>query len=230
LPNNGFCFISSSHSKMIFVLFNEDFTSIEKEIKLRRPLENIKNNIMFKYNNDKVIIIHKNGFIIFDVKSYDIQTIFNTGLVCGVLPFNSKLNEINKDYYKYLALIIYENKQFFLKIINLDNNIEETEKIILAEYSSEFEALIDDNNILDVYGKNEKENENIKVEKVETFGLLFHIGQRFQNVETKKVFFDMSYDIKTDENIILIINFIRSWGNKKLTIIFDIDLRQIQFS
>ena len=146
-----------------------------------------------------------------------------------VLPFNSKLNEINKDYYKYLALIIYENKQFFLKIINLDNNIEETEKINLAEYSSEFEALIDDNNILDIYGKNEKENENIKEEKVEKFDLFFHI-QRFQNVETKKVFFDMSYDIKTDENIILIINFIRSWGNKKLTIIFDIDLRQIQFS
>ena len=188
LSNNGFFFISSSHTKIIFVLFNEDFTSIEKEIELRRPLENIKNNIMFKYNNDKVIIIHKNGFIIFDVKSYEINTIFNTGLVCGVLPFNSKLNEINKDYCKYLALIIYENKQFFLKIINLDNNIEETEKINLAEYSSEFEALIDDNNILDIYGKNEKENENIKEEKVEKFDLFFHIGQRFQNVETKKVF------------------------------------------
>ena len=39
-----------------------------------------------------------------------------------------------------------------------------------------------------LFGKNEKENENIKMEKVGNFDLLFHIGHRFQNVETKKVF------------------------------------------
>ena len=41
--------------------------------------------------------------------------------------------------------------------------------------------------------------------------------------------FDMTYDLKNNGNIILIINFIRSWGNKKLTILLEIDLKNLPY-
>ena len=231
LSNNRFCFVSSSsmredsNTMMVFDLFNEDLTNVQKKIEMLPPIDNIRNNLIFKSNNDKIIIIYRTGFISFNINTSKIDTIFNTGLICSFLQFHNKLDKINEDFYKYFALIIYEKDNFFLKIIKLDDCIEETEKINLAEYSNEFEAVIDDNQILDFY----KENEKGKSKKREMIN--FYYDYNFLQNENKKkeLFFDMNYDIKNDNNIILIINFIRLYSKKKLTIILEIDLNTIQF-
>ena len=108
---------------MFFVKFHEDFTSIE--------------------------IIGKYEFIIFDINYLEINTIYEVGLICAVLPFNDDVITKNNDnYYNYMSIILYENENFYLKIYSyLNDNIREIEKLNLVEYPTEFEVLIDDNRI-----------------------------------------------------------------------------------
>lgn len=209
LPNNKFCFLSYTFKGMAFILFNEDFSSKYKEIQKDPPIRIVKNNIMFKINKNEVMIIGKYEFFIFDINYFEICQIFKVGLICSILPFNNgKIRDI-ENIYNFFTIIFYENEKVYLKIFKyLKNVIKETEKINLIEYSAEFEALIDDNSILD-YLKKEEEN----------------LNEDYQ----RNFFFDMAYDLKNNGNIILIINFIRSWGNKKLTILLEIDLNNLQF-
>ena len=146
LENNKYIYIQSAFSeKMItIILFNEDFTSKEKSIKIENPLDIMRNDKLFKIKDNKVIIIGKTGFVIFDLNTFEEQTYFDVGLIYCVLPFNSN---IDKDYYDYFALIFYENEQFFLKIFSLVSGdfIGETQKINLTKYFPELETLKNEN-------------------------------------------------------------------------------------
>ena len=144
--NNSYYFLTfNEYQNIEMVLFNEDFTSIEEEINVKRPIRTFRNNKLFKINNNRVVIIANKEFVIFNLISFEVQTIFNVGLICCALPFNNIPTD--KDFYDYLALIIFEKDQFYLQIFRLLSNdtIDEINKINLNEYSSEFEALIDDN-------------------------------------------------------------------------------------
>ena len=189
------------------------------------------------------------------------------GLICGVLPFNDgRIKNIDDNFYNYIAVIIYENQNFYLKIFShLNNGIKEIDKKNLVEYSNMLEALIDDNSILDYLNKNinNKKDQNPKKTKIKLHDLGFRFNivkaniisddedeeldnefeqyerlfeYRYHNIGKKNnerinsyFHFDMTYDLKNNGNIILIINFIRSWGNKKLTILLEIDLKNLPY-
>ena len=135
LSKNRFCFLSTfNEESFIFILFCQDFSSKEKEIKMPKPIYNIKNNIFFKINKEKVIIVGKFEFIIFDPILLEIQTIISTGLIYCSLPFNKKNNYNYDQIYDFLALIIFEKNNLFLIISNFFDNIKESEKINLNHY------------------------------------------------------------------------------------------------
>lgn len=228
--NNSYYFLTFNENLNIeMILFNEDFTSIEKEINVKRPIRTFRNNKLFKINNNRVVIIGNKEFIVFNLISFEVQTIFNTGLICCALPFNNIPTE--KDYYDYLALIIFEEDQFYLQIFRLLSNdtIDEINKINLNEYSSEFEALIDDNEFLNIFKEDDKMNKDKE-------GLMFPFHNIIINKlnlisnSNKDIYFDMVYDLNSDGKVVLIISLIRSWGNKKLTIMLNIDLKNLHFA
>ena len=167
LQNNSYYFLArQDYNSIIMIQFNEDFTSKEKEMDIRGPTKHLKNNILFKIKHNRVVIIGFKEFIIFNLNSFEEQTIVSEGLICCALPFN---NIIDKDYYDYFALIIHEKDQFYLKIFCLiSDDTFDVIKINLNEYSSKFEALIDDNDIKsncranDI--KKDKDNEDKKNE------------------------------------------------------------------
>ena len=104
LSQKRFCFLSSINSKEnMLIIFNKDFNSKEKIIKIIKPLFNIKNNLIFNIKNNKIIIIGKFEFIILDINSLQIQTRYQTGLICNILPFNKNNNCNNNEKYTYLA-------------------------------------------------------------------------------------------------------------------------------
>lgn len=220
LPQNRFCFLSLFDQKnLLFVKFNEDFTTKEKIIRIDTPIYNIKNNIIFKINSqkDKIIIIGKFEFYIYDVNFLEIQTIYNPGLICSVLPFNKDKNDTEK--YKYFALIVLENEIFYLIIYYISDIIMESEKINLAEYCLEFQKLFNDNDISIIY-------EEIKNKENEYESLYEH---KNPTIYDQLVLFDMCYDIKNNGDIVLVIDFASSWINEKLTILLDINLNNIKF-
>ena len=218
LENNKFLFICQNNEGIAIVSYNEDFTSKIKEIEIEGPIKNLKNNRTFIINNNRLIIVARKNLIIFNLEFFEIETIYEVGQICCVLPFNNINND--KNLYNYFALIIYEEKNFYLKIIRLINTFEETNKINLNEYSSEFEAIIDDNNILNFYNN----NYNREIERD-----FFRLGLLTTNNNETKFFFEMVYDLNDDGKVVLIINFVRSWGNKKLTILLDIDIKKLEF-
>ena len=152
LSKNNFCYLSANDPQNFkFTFFDENFITKEKEIKMLKPIYNIRNNnIIFKINKEKVIIIGKFEYIIFDPILLEIQTIISTGLICGVFPFNKENNDYDEKYH-YFALITFENDNFYLKIYSIFDYIKETEKINLNQLSPDFEKLIFDNNIRNVY-------------------------------------------------------------------------------
>ena len=120
LSKNNFCYLSANDPQSFkFTFFDENFITKEKEIKMLKPIYNIRNNnIIFKINKEKVIIIGKFEYIIFDPILLEIQTIISTGLICGVFPFNKENNDYDEKYH-YFALITFENENFYLKIYSI---------------------------------------------------------------------------------------------------------------
>jgi hypothetical protein len=159
------------------------------------------------------------------------RIIFNTGLICCALPFNNIFTD--KDYYDYLALIIFEKDQFYLQIFRLLTNdtIDEINKINLNEYSSEFEALIDDNEFLSILKEGDKINKDKEVLMLPFHNIyLNQLNLMSNSNKDKDIYFDMVYDLNNDGKVVLIISLIRSWGNKKLTIMLNIDLKNLNFA
>ena len=202
LPEKKFGILSTNdYLTDMLVIFDENFQSEEKIIEITKPLFNIKNNIFFKTANNKMIIIGKYGFIILDINSLQIQTKIRTGLICFVLPFNEKIIGNNNEKYKYLALIIFENNIFYLKIYEIFKCIREIKKINLFERSFEFIQMFNLSNISNIYN-NEMKIENDDLEIYE-----------------KLVFFDMFYDFGNDGDLIFVIHY--SWKNNKSIILLN---------
>ena len=224
LTKNNFCFLSlKSLDTFKFTLFDENFFSKEKEIKMMKPSINIKNNIFFKVNKGKIIIIGNFEFIIFDPILLEIQTIINTGLICGVLPFNKRNNDYNEIYH-YFALIILENKHFYIKFYSFFDYIKETEKMDLNQLYPEFEKLIFDNNSSNVHKQEKNRNE-----KKEYKNIYFHIIKENKEYYMESILFDMFYDVKNNGDIILIIDIIRGSGEKKLKFSLDFNINNLLF-
>jgi tRNA G10 N-methylase Trm11 len=73
--NNSYYFLTFNENLNIeMILFNEDFTSIEKEISVKRPIRTFRNNKLFKINNNRVVIIGNKEFIVFNLISFEVQT------------------------------------------------------------------------------------------------------------------------------------------------------------
>ena len=196
---------------------------------MMKPNYDIKNNIFFKINKEKVIIIGKFEFIIFDPILLEVQTMVDTGLICGVLPFNKENNDYDETYH-YFSLIIWENENFYLKIYSIFDYIKETEKINLNQFCPEFEKLIIENNISKFY----KSEESIKEEKEEDYYRKYIEFEDYmkENEKNNKEYslFDMFYDVKDNENIILIIDITTSSiENKNLQLSLEINLNNSLF-
>ena len=210
LSNNRFCCLSnSSYDGFIFKLFNEDYSLEIFELERIEKIYDNTLNHLFKISNDKVIVIGECEFIILNLKfGIEIETIFKVGLIFSTLPFN--FNNIDDlDYYNYFAIIIYDNNNFYLKIFRIISGIiEETDKINLSEYSSNFEEIINDFKIDD------KNN-------------LFVLNNHDNDKET--VLFEMAYDFNNKGKMLLIIYVLKSWKENKYIITLNIDLNKIQF-
>ena len=243
LSHNRFCFLSKENENMIFELFNEDFTSKEKILKIQYPIDKRNNNFMFKINDDKVIIIGKYEFVIFNVNYLEIQTIYKVGLILCVQPFN--IIYIDDDYnYKYFAIIFLEKGNFYLKIYHiLPDSIEESDKFNLAKYSKEFKVITKNTTLLKYYKKynnneykiietkkdknnnNNNINNNEDEEEEDTNGYFLR-----DNDKKEEVFFEINYDLNQNGHVILILNINQSWVEDKPTFLLDVNANKIEFN
>lgn len=209
LSNNRFCCLSNSYCDgFILKLFNEDFSLEIFELKRIEKIYDNTLNHLFKISNDKVIVIGEYEFIILNLElGIEIETIFEVGLVFSTLPFNFN-NIDNLNYYNYFAIIIYDNNNFYLKIFRIISGIiEETDKINLSEYSSDFKEVI---NYLNIDDKN-----NLII---------------LNNAKDKRtVLFEMVCDFNNNGNMLLIIYVLKSWEENKNIITLNIDLNGIKF-
>ena len=189
-------------------LFNEDLSSEIFELKRTEKIYDNTLNHLFKISNDKVIVIGEYEFIILNLElGIEIETIFEVGLVFSTLPFNFN-NIDNLNYYNYFAIIIYDNNNFYLKIFRIISGIiEETDKINLSEYSSDFKEVIN----------------NFKIDDKNNLIIL-------NNAKDKgTVLFEMVCDFNNNGNMLLIIYVLKSWKENKNIITLNIDLNGIKF-
>ena len=223
LEDNKYIFLSHSYKCMTLNLFNADFRSKRILLKTEKPIESLKSNNLFPIKNNKIIIIGKSRFIVFDLNAFEEQIFFEVGIICYVLPFNN--NDIDKSYYDYFALIFKEEKEeeYYLKIYCLLSNdiIEETNKINLKDYSTDFKSLLHNE---DTSKNKNQTDENNTEDFLSNNDFLLDKFEEFK----EKIYFDMLYDINNDGKFILIINFSR-FGKKKSTIRLNIDLENMEF-
>ena len=205
LNNNNFCFLSGSdwsNRSMILSIFDENFASKQQEIKNIKRNDKISNHILFRINNDNLVIIGESGFIILNIQNLEIVTIIETyPIYCSLKLIKENPN---LEIYKYLAIIIKKDNAFFLKIYKfIDNNFEESNEFNLYEYSSQIKKFL-------------KENLKKSVEKKE-------------NDENDDIYnSDSDNDNDNDRNIKEIL--INSFNNNKTLItLLEIDLSKIQF-
>ena len=160
LNNNCFCFLSKSEweeSPIILSMFNENFACKEIQIRNIKKNEEISNHILFRINNDNLVIIGESGFIILNISNFEIVTIIETYPIYCSLKFTKE--NPNLEIYEYLAIIVKKNNTFFLQIYKfIDNNFEVSNEFNLCEYSSQIKKFFDEN--FNVIKKND-ENDNI---------------------------------------------------------------------
>jgi len=160
LNNNCFCFLSKSEweeSPIILSMYNENFASKEIQIRNIKKNEEISNHILFRINNDNLVIIGESGFIILNISNFEIVTIIGTYPIYCSLKFTKE--NPNLEIYEYLAIIVKKNNTFFLQIYKfIDNNFEVSNEFNLCEYSSQIKKFFDEN--FNVIKKND-ENDNI---------------------------------------------------------------------
>ena len=135
LSGNKFCYLTNER---IFVLYNKDFSLKSKYLNF--GLASYFKHIIFQISNDEIVLVYKFKFIIFNINSFEIQLIFEVGFIYCATSFNEKgLNDDNDNdndnyIYQYLAVIIKEFNDFYLKIFNFSSHdIKEIEKMKLNE-------------------------------------------------------------------------------------------------
>ena len=133
LSGNRFCYLTN---RGIFVLYDKNLSLKSKYLNFGLPL--YFKNIIFQINNDEIILVYKFKFIIFNINLFEIQLIFEVGFIYCAVSFNEKgFNDDNDNeifIYQYLAVIIKEFNDFYLKIFSFSSHdIKETEKMKLDE-------------------------------------------------------------------------------------------------
>jgi hypothetical protein len=141
LQFNRFCFISYFDKEHIhFCCYNnDDFTKKEIEIKMDKPFCKFKNKTIFSISYDKVIIISKYEFYIFNTNVLEIEAIYDVGLICCILPFNVKKNLTNCNF-EYFSIVFWEKNNLYMKIYHVDSDsgyyIQDSDRIDLYKYSN----------------------------------------------------------------------------------------------
>ena len=216
LQSNRFCFISNLDQEHIhfYALNCDDFASKEKEIKMKKPISNIKNKNIFPISNDKVIIISKYEFYIFNINILEIQTIYDVGLICSVLPFSMKKDDMNCNY-EFFAIIFWENKKFFMKIYHVDSEqyIKESEKIDLCKYSKYFKQYImSEKDIINYFTEENNKTISYKQEyynvchyDYRNYSYTFNFEKNFRGEE---VFIYISYNLFNQNDVNFQIHFL----------------------
>ena len=203
LRYNRACFLSFyDKDNMHFYLFNnETFISKEKEIKMKKPISNVKSKNIFPINDNTVTMISKYEFYIFNVDLLEIQTIYSLGLICNVLPFNIKKNYMDYQY-EYFAIIFFENSNFYLKIyfVNSDYHIKESDKIDLFNY---FDAIKLNNAIISYFiNENNKTEEDKGEYYYRSHHNYHHFMINFEKIQqSKEVFIYLNYELDKDNKI-----------------------------
>ena len=218
LNNNNFCFLSGSDdwkdSSMILSIFDENFASKQQEIKNIKRNDKISNHILFRINNDNLVIIGESGFIILNIQNLEIVTIIETyPIYCSLKLIKENPN---LEIYKYLAIIIKKDNYSFLKIYKfIDNNFEESNEFNLYEYSSQIKKFLKENLKKNVEKKENVENDNINNNDFDNFNdndivKDFDSDNDFDNVNDNDIVNDFDSD-----NDININKFIEKYNEKK---------------
>ena len=212
LDNNKFCFLSElEFNKLKLITFNEDFRTEEITLKYINCNKHTINNIIFKINKDYIVIVGFSRFVIFSLKYNEIVTVVETDIIISVL--NITLNNPELEEYEYMALITMKEDNFYFQIYQFKNPMQKSKIINLNELSIDFQIFMVD-----------KMNE-LKYVNDDSFD----IEPLTFNLFEDSVAFDMNYDIKNNENIVIIIGINSFKAKKRLLMILDVNLQNFQF-
>ena len=224
LDNNEFCFLSSKNkydSNLIISKFNEDFYSVEKNLKEIACNEKDINNLFFKISKSNIVIVGLNNFAIFNINSFEISTIIETNNIISSLNINIK--NLDREEFEYMALITEKDKNYNLLVYKFDNNsIKGVNEIKLIEYSEKEEINFQE-------GNNNKRKE-IKYNLLNIEDLTeYFLKSKFDYLGESDISFDINYDIKNNGNIIFIIGVNFFSLPKRLVAIFEVNLDNLEY-
>ncbi len=224
LDNNEFCFLSSKNkydSNLIISKFNEDFYSVEKNLKEIACNEKDINNLFFKISKSNIVIVGLNNFAIFNINSFEISTIIETNNIISSLNINIK--NLDREEFEYMALITEKDKNYNLLVYKFDNNsIKGVNEIKLIEYSEKEEINFQE-------GNNNKRKE-IKYNLLNIEDLTeYFLKSKFDYLGESDISFDINYDIKNNGNMIFIIGVNFFSLPKRLVAIFEVNLDNLEY-
>lgn len=224
LDNNEYCFLSLNNEfELILSKFSEDFSSKESQLKNVKYNDNTLNNILFRIRKNYYVIIGLSSILTFNMKYFEMVTLKETDIIYCAL--NITLKPIDNDEYEYLALIVEKDDIFYLQFYKLEDNfISESYKINLNECSLELKSLFEEDKKLfetDVE-ESEKEMNNLFFYKNTSFG-------KCSGLFGKKIAFDLNYDINNKGNIIMIIGVNSFYLQKRIVILLEVNLAELEF-
>ena len=236
LDNNEYCFLSRfKEDELILSKFYEDFTSQEKELKNIEFNKNTLNNIIFKINKNYVVIIGSSHFVLFNIEHFEIVTIIETDTIYSSLNITLKNQE--KEEYEYLGLITEKEKIFYFQMFKFEeNSIQKSTKINLNECSLEIKNFIEEDKIefeKDENSSKDKPNDNKPIVNMPNYffmNVLFFEKFKIDEFNGKEISFDLNYDIITNGKIVIIMGINSFFINKRLVVLFDINLDEINFN
>ena len=178
LSNNRFCYLAKNYYEDIkLVLYNEDFSEKEISFKLDkndRYTKKYLNNEIILLPNDIVLLKDTSKLLLINTDYFEIQTVFQIGEICYILPFNIK--NTYEDYFNYFAIIKKENEKYFLKIFDFSiKDFKESENIDInnlldEDHLNKINSFIDMNyeynkngNILFIINFNYLNNEKLSI-------------------------------------------------------------------
>ena len=213
LDNSKFCFLSIFElNKLKLLTFKEDFTSEEITLKYIKCNEHTINNIIFKINKDYIVIVGFSEFIIFSLKYNEIVTVVETDIIISVL--NITLNNPELEEYEYMALITMREDKFYFQIYQFKNPIQKSKIINLNELSIDFQIFMVD-----------KTDEIKYINNDDPFG----INPLTFNLFEDTIAFDMNYDLKNNENIVIMMGINSFKTKKRLLMLLDVNLKNFHF-
>ena len=225
LDNNEFCFLSSkekNYSNLIISKFNEDFYSIEKNLKEIACSEKDINNLFFKISKNYIVIVGSNNFAIFNINNFEISTIIETNNIINSLNINTK--NLGREEYEYMALITRKMNDYNLQIYKFDNNsIKGVNEIKLIEYSEKEDINFQEDN-------NNNKRKEIKYYLLNMEDITdYFLKSKFDEMGEYDISFDINYDIKNNGNTTFVIGINYFSLKKRLVAIFEVNLDNLEY-